>query len=603
MIPKEEQPTPLQHRPITVMSSVYRLWASMRAKQLQGWQEKWIGDSLHGFRPEHGAENAFMETAILIERALLTEVPIHGVLFDIRKCFDSIPWGIAFGLLRDMGMDERIVRPLQSMYCNLRRHMKVMGTAGEDFQATNGILQGCALSVVVLNAVVSVWDRAVREEARVMTNAYADDTKVMSKDAGRVREGVRLTEEFGELTGLRYAKTHAFSTAAREARPIITMYEQKLEMKDTFRDLGAEVSAVKLEHPCRHQAHNRCKNTFALLDRIAYLPGATFNCRATLVMAMILPSALFGAATANPPHRTMRILTQKCVAAIRGAKVEFCGRRYRCSPLVTNLLCPGHRADPVIHMDYQRILAVTRAMQTPRLGDLVKEVYEIARGKFGPGKPPPEAQATAGPVTILLNTCAKRGWQWSQPGVIVAGQTRLELLHPEVGKMKHEVREALRQHMWKKAETNNLEGHLELHEGREMRRDVQGMGGGVQYMALERMVKDRSDPYRQIILHSVLTGSIVTQERLAREKKGVLPAKDEPLGLCLLCGEAVETVEHMWWECARTASCRAKAEYSQVMEMDRSAQLREPWVTAAGSLPAPQSRQRGDAQQDAEHAS
>ena len=244
MIPKEEQPTPLQHRPITVMSSVYRLWASMRAKQLQGWQEKWIGDSLHGFRPEHGAENAFMETAILIERALLTEVPIHGVLFDIRKCFDSIPWGIAFGLLRDMGMDERIVRPLQSMYCNLRRHMKVMGTAGEDFQATNGILQGCALSVVVLNAVVSVWDRAVREEARVMTNAYADDTKVMSEDAGRVREGVRLTEEFGELTGLRYAKTHAFSTAAREARPIITMYEQKLEMKDTFRDLGAEVSAV-----------------------------------------------------------------------------------------------------------------------------------------------------------------------------------------------------------------------------------------------------------------------------------------------------------------------------------------------------------------------
>ena len=91
MIPKEEQPTPLQHRPITVMSSVYRLWVSMRAKQLQGWQEKWIGDSLHGFRPEHGAENAFMETAIRIERALLTEVPIHGVLFDIHKCFDSIP--------------------------------------------------------------------------------------------------------------------------------------------------------------------------------------------------------------------------------------------------------------------------------------------------------------------------------------------------------------------------------------------------------------------------------------------------------------------------------------------------------------------------------
>ena len=56
--------------------------ASLRAKQLQEWQEMWIGSSMHGFRPGHGADDAFMETALLIEKALLSQVPL---LFDIRK--------------------------------------------------------------------------------------------------------------------------------------------------------------------------------------------------------------------------------------------------------------------------------------------------------------------------------------------------------------------------------------------------------------------------------------------------------------------------------------------------------------------------------------
>ena len=83
------------------------------------------------------------------------------------------------------------------------------------------------------------------------TNTYADDTKVMSEDAMAVQEGVRLMEEFGAHTGLQYAKTHVFSTAQHDRRPDITMYGEVLEMKDTFHDLGAEVSAVRMKDPCK----------------------------------------------------------------------------------------------------------------------------------------------------------------------------------------------------------------------------------------------------------------------------------------------------------------------------------------------------------------
>eukprot|EP00973_Karenia_brevis_P042938 5944895-Karenia_brevis.AAC.1 len=63
------------------------------------------------------------------------------------------------------------------MYSGLRRRLRFNGAVGGEFVATNGILQGCPLSVVLLNALVSVWARCLQEECpEVRSWAYVDDT-------------------------------------------------------------------------------------------------------------------------------------------------------------------------------------------------------------------------------------------------------------------------------------------------------------------------------------------------------------------------------------------------------------------------------------------
>ena len=131
---------------------------------------------------------------------------------------------------------------------------------------------------------LAVWGSAVREEAQVHTNAYADDTKVMSEDVKKVQEGVRLTEEFGDLTGLQYAKTHAFSTARQGTKPTIRMYGETLEMKDTFRDLGAEV-------PERHEMRGVCKfcdEATETVDHVWVECKATASCRVDTEYRLIM---------------------------------------------------------------------------------------------------------------------------------------------------------------------------------------------------------------------------------------------------------------------------------------------------------------------------
>ena len=53
------------------------------------------------------------------------------------------------------------LRAVRGIYWQLRRAFKVLGCLGDWLQATNGILQGCPLSVVFINMLTMVWKREI----------------------------------------------------------------------------------------------------------------------------------------------------------------------------------------------------------------------------------------------------------------------------------------------------------------------------------------------------------------------------------------------------------------------------------------------------------
>ncbi|KAJ9440086.1 hypothetical protein DIPPA_34302 [Diplonema papillatum] len=90
------------------------------------------------------------------------------------------------------------------MYRQLRRRFRLPAGLGKEFKATNGILQGCPLSVIFLNALVSVWMYRVEEEVPgAEPQAFADDTEVVTRTKPDMTRAVALTEEFCGDTGQR----------------------------------------------------------------------------------------------------------------------------------------------------------------------------------------------------------------------------------------------------------------------------------------------------------------------------------------------------------------------------------------------------------------
>ena len=117
----------------------------------------------YAFRPQKSALDAATLLAALIERAHLLKQALSGAGTDYVKCFDLIPQQISFRMAREFGLDPKPQSALEAMYQQLHRAFKINGALGSFFHATNGVLQGCAMSVLMINMLTTVWMPAVDE--------------------------------------------------------------------------------------------------------------------------------------------------------------------------------------------------------------------------------------------------------------------------------------------------------------------------------------------------------------------------------------------------------------------------------------------------------
>ena len=59
-------------------------------------------------------------------------------------------------IARELGMDDGVLCALAAIYRQLRRAFRVAGALGAWWQATNVILQGCLLSVILIHLLTTM---------------------------------------------------------------------------------------------------------------------------------------------------------------------------------------------------------------------------------------------------------------------------------------------------------------------------------------------------------------------------------------------------------------------------------------------------------------
>ncbi|KAJ9438362.1 Retrovirus-related Pol polyprotein from type-2 retrotransposable element R2DM [Diplonema papillatum] len=449
LIPKTDDTSPTNLRPITVTSCVYRLWACRRLQDVMEWQEGWVLPTQHGFRSGHRTDDVLMELTTLIEETLLDETKsLYMVALDFAKCFDRVPQGIVLSLAEEMGLDARILRPLRAMYRGMKRRFKLPLGVGSEFEVTNGILQGCPLSVILINALLSVVLRAVSVRVpEVSSESLADDATLLAPAEAELQQAVDIVARFCALTGmcLNMSKTVAMgiragSTQQRRRRPYASAVKvggEAIVTATSAKILGVRTSVESVRasraNDARLSAHD------GLIDRLS-TSKLPFDVRCEVASSNVLSSVLAGCSYETYTQTRLKGFRTRVVRGAFGSRQPS-----RSVTAVLSILAKGHRLDPVIARPYRILCSFFDACE--RLPRVYARMLNIARLYSRHGVLLPEARL--GPVGIAISdgfTVAGIGFEGRD--FATAALEGRRLLDMERGERHHAIRARLRQTTW-----------------------------------------------------------------------------------------------------------------------------------------------------------
>ena len=155
MIPKTDgDATPLGQRPLSVLPVVYRIWASSRMVQLEGWFKSWVPDSVFSAGGGRGSVEAWYTSAFDIEEVLSGAVDSHVHLFvaDVIKSFDTVDRGVLDAVLSSLGLPGWFRHAYLEYHAHVRLRFKLAAGFGEPWTRDGGIPQGCPLSMMFIVA-------------------------------------------------------------------------------------------------------------------------------------------------------------------------------------------------------------------------------------------------------------------------------------------------------------------------------------------------------------------------------------------------------------------------------------------------------------------
>ena len=116
----------------------------------------------------------------LQEKHLAANKPLYMAFVNLEKAFDQVPRDVIWWAMRKLGIDEWLVRLVQSMYKDVRSRVRVGDGYSEEFGIGVGVHQGPVLSPLLFIIVLEALSREFRTGCP-WELLYADDLMISAE--------------------------------------------------------------------------------------------------------------------------------------------------------------------------------------------------------------------------------------------------------------------------------------------------------------------------------------------------------------------------------------------------------------------------------------
>eukprot|EP00438_Fugacium_kawagutii_P017856 Skav229919 [mRNA] locus=scaffold3709:10405:15534:- [translate_table: standard] len=247
----DETPThPLQVRPITITSRIYRTWAKYRSLQIFHHFQALLPPEIAGTAAGVSADMLAAVIADEVEDALTTQMHRLGLTVDLVKCYNQVPRIPILAALRKLGIPYQYINAVRSMFSQLDRILEIAGHAGSPVASTAGIPEGCCFSIVSMMA-LTVWATQHIECSHpdVECLAYADNWAVITHCVNALQAAAITLQDFVAALKMKISPTKSWvwATHAVDRRKLGGLHidGQRVPLKLVATELGCDVTYCK----------------------------------------------------------------------------------------------------------------------------------------------------------------------------------------------------------------------------------------------------------------------------------------------------------------------------------------------------------------------
>ncbi len=510
LIPKSFLRTPLSLRPITVLPVPYRVYASLRCQTLLLWQNSWIHSSQFAFCKGRSTISLNSTPSFDLLGRYQQYGSFAGIQFGFAKCFDSIPYSIIWETLLYYGCDPSLVSLLRHLYTHMSRCFRYAGCLGSFWTATNGLLQGDPLSVVILNCILCPLLDELSGLGDLTIYAFADDLTIVSSSWDVLSDAFNVIKLFCSTTDLQLNLTKC--QLWNKGTPSGTYSSEFDQFSFCFYPflLG---SPIDIGVPYDHSLQTHDATVLTRAKKISKLP-LPHHVAYRLFIALV--SSCYNHFALSCEIRPSQSTSLKhAITSILVPKRS----KWVCREALFSLITPGHLLSPQLFLNYRHIieylLYVKKATVPHRhyLSQLWHSTYHLRWGPF-----------------YRLRKAAKQfGFIFEDPFVLQLHDMAYSVDEP-LDSLKHLIKDSYRRHY--------------LFCASKRRKACQGQTMPIDVSLTRFFFLSQSNPLHQSILRYVLTGSLDHAQRLFKSNLTTDP-------LCPYCHASEETAKHIFLDCSR----------------------------------------------------
>ena len=369
LIAKTSDPgKPTAIRPISVLSAIYRSWASLRTTHLQRWAQSTYHPWQLAFVKGRSPRKQLSTLSIMLDRSLRNGDSCFVASLDASKAFPSINRKQAASLLAHTGYPEALIRTVESHYEQGDTHMRHSGSIIDDkaFRVKSGVHQGCPLSVLCFNIILAPLCHMMESEMGIGFGiVFADDITFIADSKEHLESSLQKIIDFLTSVNIVINRSKTQIWSATDQSPINVAGELVTPQQD-FKILGMTYSPGRI---CTTERDNMNKAYARIAMVLGNLPMALAH-RANAAAGITFAATMYCPWNLHLKMKYMAKTRKLLLQAVLPYMVRGC----RAAPILTNYCVKGHLLDPITSPLIRMLKLIAEVGQTAAIA--VEEAFE-----------------------------------------------------------------------------------------------------------------------------------------------------------------------------------------------------------------------------------